>query len=145
MRSLLATLTLTVELLAFSSGGLAAASSSYKGSAVYRHDGVAFRYPSAWTRANWCWDGMEITPLVVLTSARKAPSCDSHTPFPPAQRLGRNAVSVWWEEGGMPDLKWFSTVANSSTIPVGGEPARSAAITPGSGTWQATGCGKVEG
>jgi len=45
----------------------------------------------------------------------------------------------------MPDLKWFSTVANSSTIPVGGEPARSAAITPGSGTWQATGCGKVEG
>jgi hypothetical protein len=86
-----------------------------------------------------------VSPLVVLTTASTAPSCGSHTPFPPAQRLGRDGVSVWWERGGMPGLKWFSTVKSSPTARVGGEPARSATLSPTSGKWRATGCAKAGG
>jgi hypothetical protein len=45
----------------------------------------------------------------------------------------------------MPGLKWFSTVKNSPTIRVGGEPGRSATLTPTSANWRATGCARARG
>lgn len=137
MRLPAAIVPLFVLLLAFSGAGLASSSSSWR---IFRQDGVSFHYPSGWKRSDWCWDGVTVTPLTVLTTARTAPPCHKRTPFPPGQRLGHGEVSVWWEIGGMPGVKWFSVVKGSPTRRVGGQPARTAAITPRSGNWRATGC-----
>jgi hypothetical protein len=153
MRSPAAAVVLVAGLLAVSSCAGAAARSANGGSAslrqgfsVFRRDGVSFRYPSAWKRMNWCWEGMEAAPLVVLTTAPSAPTCNRNTAFPPAQRLRRDGVSVWWEQSSLPLVpEWMSTVKGSPTGRVGGKPARTATIEPRSSNWSATGCGRARG
>lgn len=64
--------------------------------------GFEFRYPSGWTREDWCWLGTSVYPLLLLTTAQNAPPCQpnlafgSGTPLPPPQRIGPNGVSAWW-------------------------------------------------
>lgn len=62
--------------------------------------GVSVRYPGAWTRKAWCWTGVNVMPIAVLTTAPRAPRCRSPktgvgASFPPRQRLPRSGVSVF--------------------------------------------------
>jgi hypothetical protein len=64
--------------------------------------GFEFRYPPRWQREDWCWLGTSVFPLLLLTTAHTAPTCQpnvefgSGTPLPPPERLARNGISVWW-------------------------------------------------
>jgi hypothetical protein len=106
----------------------------------YRRYGVSFSYPAAWKRLDWCWEGTTVTPLVVLTAGRVSTACDGKRPWFPPGTLHRRNLSVFWAEGGMPGLKWFSTVKRSPTTRVGGQPARTAILTPRARHWHESGC-----
>lgn len=76
-------------------GGLVVGSAS----AGHPSYGVSFRTPHGWTRVNWCWTGVNVEPIALLTTARPAPRCTKPTAgvgvsFPPVERLGRNGVGV---------------------------------------------------
>ncbi len=145
MRPIAITLSL-VSAIAFTGAAAGSAATSASGQlSVYRHGGVSFSYPSAWKHVSWCWAGTMNRPLVVLTTARTAPTCNDKTPFPPVQHLGRNGVSVWWAQVGRPGMKWLSMVKGSPTTRVGGQPARAATFIPTSQEWRATGCKEAGG
>lgn len=69
-------------------------------SAAYPGYNLSFRYPSTWRRVDWCETGTVVSPIAVLTTARKAPKCAGPnafsfgTPFPPPQLLPRNGLTV---------------------------------------------------
>jgi hypothetical protein len=92
--------------------------------ARYSQWGFSLRYPSAWTRVDWCWAGASITsPIGLLTNAEPAPTCPGPTvqggvSFPPPEHLGSNVVSVFLANGGVlpgEKLRWNARV--------GGKPA----------------------
>jgi len=86
---------------------------------------VAFRYPSAWHREDWCWSGTAVFPVTLLTTADAVPPCQeptalaAGTPFPPPQLLGSDGVAVWWASADGRAL-----VGVEPNARVGGEPAR---------------------
>ncbi len=86
---------------------------------------LSFRYPSAWTREDWCWLGTSVFPITLLTTANSAPRCQPGTvfaggiPLPPLQHLGSDGVTVWWIASNQPGL----AVARPNTR-IGGRPAR---------------------
>jgi len=71
---------------------------------------LSFRYPSAWTREDWCWLGTSVFPITLLTTANSAPRCRPGTvfaggiPLPPLQYLGSDGVTVWWIAFDRPGL-----------------------------------------
>ncbi|HZT53774.1 MAG TPA: hypothetical protein VE995_05285, partial [Gaiellaceae bacterium] len=63
--------------------------------------GLAFRYPAAWHREDWCWLGKSAYPLTLLTTAQPVPCRNVgpigyQTPLPPPQQLGARGVAAWW-------------------------------------------------
>jgi len=86
---------------------------------------VAFRYPSAWHREDWCWSGTAVFPVTLLTTADAVPPCReptalaAGTSFPPPQLLGSDGVAVWWASADGRAL-----VGVKPNARVGGEPAR---------------------
>lgn len=85
---------------------------------------LSFRYPSTWKRVDWCWTGTVVSPITVVTTARKPPVCQNAsaftggTLFPPPELLQPGGVSVSWI---------YASVAQSKIGPanatVGGLPA----------------------
>jgi hypothetical protein len=141
MRSRVTTASLLATVLALASGCAASAPSTPSVEASkYQRDGLSFSYPSTWKRLNWCWEGTTITPLVVLTTGRTTTACDGQTPWYPSGTVHRRSLSVFWEEGGVPGLRWFETVRHNPTTRVGGQPARTAVITPSTPHWPETAC-----
>jgi hypothetical protein len=61
-----------------------------------------FSYPARWQSTEWCWLATTYFPLLLVTSANPAPTCEPNTifgfgtPLPPPQRLERDGVTVWW-------------------------------------------------
>jgi hypothetical protein len=84
--------------------------------------GLAFDYPGAWHRKDWCWVSAEESPLTLLTTATPG-TCDQgnifgfQTPFPPPLRLASDGVAAWWSASSRRDPATMNTH-------VGGRPAR---------------------
>jgi hypothetical protein len=83
---------------------------------------LAFDYPSAWHRKDWCWVSAEESPITLLTTA--APTrCEQgnifgfQTPFPPPLLIRPDGVAAWWSATS----RRSAVVANAQ---VGGRPAR---------------------
>ena len=107
-RGLLVTAVALVIVLGAAAGVILASGGSTKaderGLVAARFPGyqLAFRYPAAWHRQDWCWLSTTVFPLTLLTTVNPPPSCQSTamfglgTPLPPEQVLGKDGVAVWW-------------------------------------------------
>lgn len=72
---------------------------------------LSFRYPASWKRVDWCWTETNVSPITVVTTARKPPVCQESTvfgggtPLPPPELLQPDGVSVSWQYFDRPGQK----------------------------------------
>lgn len=95
---LAAGLAVGIAMAVASSTGKAAGGGGFEKVSFSRY-GVSLRYPRSWARVDWCWTGANVIPIALLTSAHPKPECTKpavgvRASFPPAERLGKNGVSV---------------------------------------------------
>ena len=117
-------LVVVAVLLLGAAGGALASGSPVK--ARFTNYGFSLRYPGAWTRVNWCWVGIHVMPIAVLTSAQQAPTC---TPpvvgvgasFPPDEALGVGEMSLYLSESSYPRPPGSKPSWNAR---IGGRPTR---------------------
>ena len=117
-----AQLLVVVVLLAGTASAALASGSPVK--ARFTNYGFSVRYPSSLTRTNWCWTGMHVFPIAVLTDAAP-PVCDPNAnpmTWPPAQPLGAGQMSVFFSLVAPPGVR--ANLGGHWNARIGGRRAR---------------------